>query len=611
MKYGKTKLFLLVFLLFTFGNCGHKSQEKGPSQYDMLVTNGKGYLSKEDFEHAASAFEKAIKLEPQKPEGHYGRMLSYTGLVVHKLNAIVKLMAGLQSSPSFFVYSNFKRAGVFDIKSMLKDYLSSIQEYAEKVTEETDFLEKFEYVSFYIKHLPLHFDTSVLLGEEVREKLGNTDYLDLGGQWGLVELYWIGGAARFILGVLDLIYAHDFRINNMPTMNFEKGFEVFLVKLLLDNPNLLGPDPNPEEARKLFKVGPLWGDAFIQWADIMEEANVELKHDPDQSNNVVPIYDTNKNGVYDPGDGIGLYKLLPVGLNPDFANLFRQVYFSESMGKKVANTLFKDWENFLRNVGLSLKGELKRNLSIKQDLNPLLQDLNEKPMDNILELNLHALFDKEKLEYLRDLLPYIYYDDKVRKAYVFVVEHNDPYMTVQEIVNYAQQQTSFAGRVTYATPGTNPIWHDVFCLVDQPHFDVENNPFYQDVKGLEKIPPDCLIDVDQKIIYITYPEKTTVPDHPSLTYIAFKDPTFSGLGCINLDEWKKPDDYFKGIPDPYIPPDLRGKGCQPPTQYSLNALFQYFILYFEGQEVEIFGLDINQIFNRYHKLLSFSPMRKQ
>ncbi len=596
-----------ILMLFIFYGCNGKTRKKSVDYFKLNMTKGKQALENGNFEDAEDYFKAAIKIKEDDPEAHYGLMLSYVGQVVNELGAIVKFFTSSSSESVIEELAKFYPQGL-DLKKMLKNYLEKLNELFVNVRDEADYLETFEYVHFYVEHMPITFNTSALIGEEAEEKLGNLNYLDLGGEWGLIELYWIDGMAHFLIGVLDLIYAHDLNIENIPSLDLSQGFEVFLVRILRENPNFLGPDPDPQMAEKLFEVDDNWGEAFIQWGKIVDEGTVELQHDPDQSNNVVPIYDTNKNGKYDPGDGLGLAKLLPVGINPDIANLFGQIYFSESMGQKVKDTLFEDWKNFLINVGLSLEGKLNRRLTIKDDLNPLLRDLNEKPMDNIVELNLHALFDKDHLEYLRDLLPYTYYDNVYKKAYVFVVEHNDPYMTKEEIVNYARTQTEFAGRITYATPGTDPIWHDVFCLVDQPHFDVEHNPFYQEVKGLEKIPRDCLIDVNQKIIHITYPEDTTVPDHRSLTYIAFKDPTFSGLGCINLDAWSKPEDYFTGIPDPWIPPELKGKGCQPPTQYSLNALFQYFILYFEGQEVEIFGLNLNRLFNSYKSIFSFSPM---
>ncbi len=607
----KKLIIVITLLLLVFPACSDNNEKSSPPP-DPYLTNldaGKEALENGDFETAADYFEKAISIDSKDYRAHYGRLLSYSGLVVEQLGEILKIVQSM-SAPSVFVAENFQTQG-FDLKEMFKGPLDLLEKYLNVVVEESSILESYEWVNFYVEHLPLHFDTSALLGEDLQEKLGDTSYVDLGGEWGLIELYWIGGTARFLLGVLDLIAAHDLDIQNIPPLNFDNGIEVFIVQLLLDNPNFLGPDPDPQEASKLFNVGDWWGDAFLQWSELTDAGTVELQHDPDQSNNVVPIYDVNKNGVYDPGDGIGLYKLLPVGINPDIANLFGQVYFSESMGQKVADTLFDDWDTFLRNVGLSLKGTLGRRLTMKDDVNPLLEDLNEKPIANILELDLHALFDDVDTKYLRDLLPYIYYDDRYKNAYVFVIEHNDPYMTREEIVDYARTQTEFAGKVTYGTASTDPIWHNVFCLVDQPHFDVDNNPSYADVEGLEKIPADCLIDVNQEIIHITYPEDTTVPDHPSLTYIAFKDPTFSGLGCINLDEWPVPYDFFTGIPNPYVPPELAGKGCQPPTQYSLNALFQYFILYFEGQEVEIFGFNLNRLFSGYSSVFSFSPMRKR
>ncbi len=590
------------------GGCS-KNNGKKEDPYKIVVKTGKKQLSQGNFKDAEKTFLNALSINDKKPDAHYGLMLSYVGEVVNELGAIIKLATSL--APEFSP-QNFQPQGL-DLKKIFGKEINILTTLFGNIKEQADFLEKnFEWVSFKVDHFPLHFNTSLFLGEEAQKEFGNTDQLDLGGEWGLVELYWIDGMADFLLGVMDLIGAHDLNVQEIPSdLDITQGFEISFIKILRANPNLLGPDPDPEQAKRLFKVGDEWGEAFIQWADVIDEGTVELKHDPDQSDNVVPILDINKNGKYDTGDGIGLYKLLPIGINPDIANLFGKIYFSESMGSEVKSSLFDDWKNFLINVGHSLEGKLDRRLSIEKDLNPVLRDLNEFPMANIVELDFHALFDEDHLEYLRDLLPYVYYDDKVRHAYVFVVEHNDPYMTKDEIVSYARMQTEFADKVTYATPGTNPIWHDVFCLVDQSHFDVQYNDNYKDVQGLEKIPPDCLIDVDQKYIHITYPVDTTVPDHPSLTYIAFKDPTFSGLGCINMDNWPKPENYFTGIPDPWIPPDIKGKGCLPPTQYTLNTLFQYFTLYFEGQEVEIFGFNLNTLFNNYKNVFSFTPQEKK
>ena len=412
-------------------------------------------------------------------------------------------------------------------------------------------------------------------------------------------MVWVGGMIRFLRGFIYLLYAHNWKIDNLPRWDSQAGIEVFIAKILVDNPDFLGPDPDKEQADYLFKVDDEWGNAFLIWSEIVEKANLELTKDNDLTDNIVVIMDNNNNKKLDVGDGISLYKLLPIGINPDIANTFGSVIFSESMGAEVSPTIFSDFTNFLDAFGKSFLGTLGRNFSVYKDINPLMKDTNQAEFADVLELDLHALFDENNTEYIRQLLPYLYYDSVHRDAYVFLIEHNDIFMTEDEIRNYAVSNTNFTGEVTRDTPGTKPIWKDVFCAIDTPHFDVENNSDYSDVKGLKKIPPDCLIDINKTITVENYSGETTVADHPSLIYLAFQDPTFSGLGCVNLDSWPDPDDFFTGIPSPMIPDDLKGKGCATPTQYSVNAVINYFILFYEGQQVEIFGLNINDIFNNY------------
>lgn len=241
-------------------------------------------LARGDFRHASYHAQEATT-----PADRYCGVLAEAGLAVEGLGYLARNVEELRAAPGL-------RPAATDLRRSIENALSVLLDPLERLDEEARslLLESPEPVT-RVAHLPLELP----LGALGVASTPATVTVNLGGEWGRVELHLLGALSAAILGTAEFLLAHSLRVELEPPELTTAGLADFLHRhregfLVLEDGNRLAAARDLWSASLFYLVGERSGAAG--GAGLLDSIDAEMAGGAPQVDDVLALIDVDGDG---------------------------------------------------------------------------------------------------------------------------------------------------------------------------------------------------------------------------------------------------------------------------------------------------------------------------